>query len=90
MVDIMDILMLETRVTMAEEECSFMLILEDFPNGNGSNNFGGGYSPQMQIHKASSDNKSIYQIYGPFIVESSDNTPICQIFHKFSHIADVC
>ena len=31
MVDIMDILMLETRVTMAEEECSFMLILEDFP-----------------------------------------------------------
>lgn len=31
MVDIMDILMLETRVTMVEEECSFMLILEDFP-----------------------------------------------------------
>lgn len=62
-----------------------------FPNDNGSYNLARGYSPQMPIHKASSHNKSVFNMsYDSFTDESSDNALICQICHKSSHTADAC
>lgn len=62
-----------------------------FPNDNGSYNLARGYSPQMPIHKASSHNKSVFNMsHDSFTDESSDNALICQICHKSSHTADAC